>query len=287
MALTVEQGFTDFAASLTPSQTETALAASHRATIEDTLSSKLGMTHFFRSGSFGHNTSVRGYSDIDFFAVFPASKLTNDSSQYLQIVRLSLLERLPRTDVSVRSPAVIVPFGRYASENHEIVPAWHIDNAFGHRVFGIPDRAGSWMESAPEAYNAWVNMVNTRLGGKLKPLIRLVKAWALMNGVQLRSFWVEMRVTEWAALQENILFTYSVFLAMCHLSNNLAAMADPFGIGSPIDPCTPEVFEEARRRLSRGTFTAAEAVDHNDGGRVAYAFQKWTNFFNGQFETYG
>lgn len=122
MALTVEQGFVDFDGLLKPSGTESSLAASHRSAISDTLRQRFGMTHFFRSGSMGHNTSVRGHSDTDYFAVFPAGKLREDSNSTLQMIREGLLARFPRTEIVVRSPAVVIPFGIHASENHEIVP---------------------------------------------------------------------------------------------------------------------------------------------------------------------
>lgn len=143
------------------------------------------------------------------------------------------------------------------------------------------------MRSAPEAYNAWVDMHDSRLGGKLKPLIRLMKAWSYMNDTRLRSFWVEMRVTEWASTQSLISYQFDVLLSLAHIVNYFGEMEDPLGIGSPIEPCTPGRIDEARRRSVRDLEIAREALDSDQSGNVRAAFTKWASFFNGRFVNYG
>lgn len=183
MAKTVDAGFEALLTLLSPSSVETQAAASHRASIEACLKSNFNMTSFFRSGSFGHHTSVSGYSDVDYFAVIPTEKLRAGSSVSLQDIRSALATRFPNTGVTVRSPAVVVPFGTGAWERHEITPADYVGiTADSHRVFDIPNRADGWMRSSPAAHNAWVNAANFKLGNKLKPLIRLVKAWNYFHG---------------------------------------------------------------------------------------------------------
>lgn len=136
-----------------------------------------GSVTLFRSGSFGHNTSVNGWSDIDYFAVMPRGELTSNSTSTLAKVRNALANRFPRTDVTVRSPAVVVPFGDTSAERHEIIPADHISDQNGYKVYDIPDRQGGWMKASPLAHNAYVNAEQTRLKNDLKPLIRFVKHW--------------------------------------------------------------------------------------------------------------
>lgn len=69
MAKTVDAAFEQIIDSLKPSDTETAAAASHRQSIFDCLKANHSLKAMFKSGSFGHGTSVRGYSDVDYFAV--------------------------------------------------------------------------------------------------------------------------------------------------------------------------------------------------------------------------
>jgi hypothetical protein len=76
---TTDEAFRVFLTRLTPSQTETEAAKSRRKSIEDCLTTNFEMMRFFRSGSFGSGTSVRGYSDVDYFASIP-KKYLNPSS---------------------------------------------------------------------------------------------------------------------------------------------------------------------------------------------------------------
>jgi hypothetical protein len=79
MATTVEEGFRIFHQRLTPTATETAAAKSHRATIEACLKNNFEITRFFRTGSFGNGTSVRNFSDVDYFASIPNRHLISST----------------------------------------------------------------------------------------------------------------------------------------------------------------------------------------------------------------
>ena len=101
---------------------ESTTAQSHRASIEACLRGNFGLKRFWRTGSFGNGTSIRGYSDVDYFAVIPAENLKKDSDASLRMARDVLDARFPRTGVRVDCPAVRVPFGSLRSEAHETVP---------------------------------------------------------------------------------------------------------------------------------------------------------------------
>ena len=73
MPRTIAQGFDDFLTSIKATKAETALAKSHRASIEACLKSNFGMNRFTRIGSFGNGTNVSGYSDVDYLACIPHS----------------------------------------------------------------------------------------------------------------------------------------------------------------------------------------------------------------------
>ena len=79
MAKTVDAGFRKFHGTLTPSRGKSEAAKSHRASIEACLESNFEMDHFFRTGSFGNGTSIRGCSDVDYFACIPTENLKQNS----------------------------------------------------------------------------------------------------------------------------------------------------------------------------------------------------------------
>jgi len=83
--------------------------------------------------------------------------------------------------IAVNTPAVKIPFGNYASETLEITPCTFnglVTTPVGSMgSYDIPNYEGGWMKLRPKAHNAYVKREDERLGNKLKPLIRLIKAW--------------------------------------------------------------------------------------------------------------
>lgn len=288
MAKTVNDGFDVLLGRLTPTGGETQKAASHRTSIEARLKADFGMTSFFRSGSFGHHTSVSGYSDVDYFAVFPTASLKQNSSSTLQQVRASLAARFPLTGVNVRSPAVVVPFGSPISERHEITPADYVSrHADGYNIYDIPDRYTGWMRSSPSAHNAWVNAANTRLASKLKPLIRMVKAWNYYRDVGIRSFYIELRTTEFARGESTIIYKIDFLSVLRHLRRKeLAAMQDPMGISGYVHPCTEATKVTALSKIDTAIARAEKAREAESSGDIAGAFQWWNLVFADKFPAY-
>lgn len=285
MAKTVNEAFQTLLGWLTPTATESQKAASHRASIESSLKSHFGMTSFFRTGSFGHGTSISGFSDIDYFAVLPTGRLKANSGTALQELRAVLDRRFPSTGVIVRSPAVVVPFGTSASERHEITPADLVGRTSGgSHIYEIPDRAQAWMRASPNAHNAWVNVAHEKLGYRLKPLIRLLKAWNHYLGVGIRSFYLELRVTERARSETSILYKYDVLYALRHLrARGLAAMQDPMSVSGLVYPCSSAVQESALSKLETAIRRAEKAHEAEEKGNIEDAFFWWDMVYGGAF----
>ena len=168
------------------------------------------MLRFFQSGSFGNGTSVRNYSDVDYFASLPAESVKTSSSATLSDVASALRRRFPTTyGIRVDSPAVVIPFGTDASETTEVIPADLVSTS-GPFVYKIADDSGRWMKSSPEAQNDYVRSVNDRLGGKAKPLIRFLKAWKYHNSVSISSFYLEVVTAELASGISLIVYSFDV-----------------------------------------------------------------------------
>lgn len=288
MAKTVDEAFNNLASWVAPTATETASAASHRSSIEACLKTNFGMTAFLKTGSFGHNTSVRSCSDIDYFAVIPTANLKENSSSTLHAIRSVLAARFPRTLVTVRSPAVVIPFGTSTGERHEITPADFIRRTGdGHNIYDIPDRYQGWMKSSPSVHNSWVNGINGRLNYKVKPLIRMLKAWNYYRDVGIRSFYLELRVAEYAATQSSIIYKHDVSLALHALrGKGLASMQDPAAISGLIAPCTTVVKPTALSKIDTALSRTSKALEAEKKGDIAGAFYWWGLVFNGFFPSY-
>lgn len=184
MPRSIEEGFEDFLIKLRASSAETEAAKKHRASIKACLESNFGLSRFTRIGSFGNGTSISGYSDVDYLACLPTDQLTQSSTYSLEKVKNALNVRFPYTGVRVNCPAITIPFGIYRSETTEVVPADFIkDDIF--KIYEIADGLGGWMRVSPDAHNAYVDSVDTKLGGRVKPLIRFVKAWKFFRDVPI------------------------------------------------------------------------------------------------------
>ena len=290
MATTVEEGFRDFLKRLTPSSSESEAAKRHRASICDCLDRAFEIIRFFRTGSFGNGTSIRHYSDVDYFAVIPPKHLSSSSATVLDNVREVLDRRFPRTGVTVRTPAVVVPFGTEKAEWTEVVPAGSVKNPESQfPVYKIAAGGGAWTHSSPETHNSYVAHVDKQLGNKVKPLVRLLKAWKFFQKVPILSFYLELRVSKYASGEAGIVYSVDVKRVLQLLwDRRLAPIQDPTGISGNIYPCSSDAKQsEALSKLETALQRAEKAVDAEGEGNIADAFYWWDKLFGGNFPSYG
>jgi hypothetical protein len=288
MPRTVDEGFRDFLSRLTPTGSESAAASSHRASIEACLKDNFGLRRFARIGSFGNGTSVSGYSDVDYLASIPGDKLSSNSDYSLRKIREALDARFPNTGVRVDCPAVCVPFGGTAADRTEVVPAHYIGDERDRKVYDIADCAGGWMRASPDAHNAYVADVDGRLGGKVKPLVRFIKAWKYFCNVPVSSFYLELRVAMYAEGEKAIIYDMDVKRVLKLLSDvGLADMQDPMGVSGLIRACkTADQRADALSKLGTALGRAEKARVAAEAGNVSDAFDWWRLAYNYEFPTY-
>lgn len=288
MPRSIEEGFDHFLAKLKATAPESAAAKLHRASIEACLQSNFGLKRFVRIGSFGNGTSISGFSDVDYLASIPTSQLKQSSISSLTKVRDALDTRFPRTGVRVNSPAVAVPFGTYRSETTEVVPADYIQEINGHKIYEIADGNGDWMRISPDSHNAYVARIDARHSGRVKPLIRFVKAWKFQRSAPISSFYLEMRVAKYAEGETSIVYDIDVKRVLRSLwDNQLARMQDPTGFSGFISPCKTEVQrQDALSKLGTAVVRAEKARYATDLGKIAEAFDWWRLVYDDAFPTY-
>lgn len=288
MPRTIEKGFEDFLPKLKPQKTESEAAKKHRASIEACLKNNYGLKRFVRIGSFGNWTSVSRYSDVDYLACLPTNQLTENSTSTLVKVREALANRFPNTGVAVNCPAVVVPFGTRKSEITEIVPADHVGESNGYKVYEIADCAGGWMRASPDAHNAYVRSVDEKLCGKVKPLIRFLKAWKFFRDVPISSFYLELRVAKYATDETAIVYDIDVRNVLKMLwDGQLASIQDPMGVSGYIPACKSDAARvDALSKLETAYSRANKARMAATNNKISEAFDWWRLVYNDEFPTY-
>lgn len=276
--------FEEFAKLLTPSDTETNAAKTHRDSLHTCLTRNFGITAFFRSGSFGNGTSVRSYSDVDYFAEVPVGIARGGSGALLGTFRDAIAGRFPETGVRIDSPAIRVPFGTDASERTEVIPA--ILHTYQHqsRIYQIADGNGGWMLSSPDLHNDYVRAADRVFEGKLKTLIRFLKAWKYCRSLPISSFYLELFATAVLKNERAILYDYDLLKIFRELEQfQLRTLADPAGVSAGIAPCrTQAQLNEVFAQVQRARDLAARAVAVRDS-KLSEAISLWNQVFNTWF----
>lgn len=289
MAKTLDEGFSTFLSWLVPLESEHNKSVSHKSSVKSCLVNNFECYSFFETGSFGNGTGVRHYSDTDYFAACPSKKLKQNSASTLRELKTALQETFWNTGgIEVDSPAVKIPFGKYKSETLEVTPCSYegmIDTPHGSKpLYDIADGDGGWMKSSPAAHNAYVKYHDERLGGRLKPLIRLVKAWKFYNSVPIISFYLELRVTKYAEKESAIVYDIDLrHIMKLMYDGDLPMIQDPMGVSGYIRACTSDSKKlEALSKVKTG-FTRADKAYDKRSSNVDDAFYWWNLFFNDGF----
>lgn len=289
MARTLQEAFELLLARIAPLPSERAKAVSHRSSVRRCLETNFRCEHFFETGSFGNKTGVRYFSDIDYFAVCPLEALSKTSSRTLRQFKQYLQATFWQTpNISVNSPAVSIPFGKHASEVLEITPCFYhrlIETPLGRKkAYAIPNGTGEWVLSSPQAHNAYVEYVNRKLDGQLKPLIRLVKAWKFYQRVPINSFYLELRTAKYAESKSTIYLPTDLFRILTHLYDiSLARIQDPMKVSGYISACSTERQRAvAISKLYTGHTRALKAC-LSETVNIDHCFYWWNLLYNRVF----
>lgn len=241
----------DFAKSLAPDTYDKTRAKERRDDIEEELKKKTDCAGMIDSGSWTHGTALTGRSDVDWMALFPKESRPVYPSSALASLKTALdgahwaIWRLKQS-----SPTVQVEF--YSQPNFEIVPAYFLREVGVEQLLSIPGPGNEWIESAPIAHLRFVTEQNVRLDSKLKPLVRLLKAWKYHVGAPVSSFYLEMRAAQYAEGESSIVYDIDLRRVMDSLEDiKLRSMNDPTGLVSRIPATSSEVNRVEAMRLVR------------------------------------
>jgi len=136
--------------------------------------------HSLYVGSYGRNTAIAGFSDLDMLYQLPSSLWQrydshqgNGQSALLQAVRTSITKTYSTTSIRADGQVILVPFTDGIT--FEVVPAFlNISDSY---TYPDANEGGSWKTTNPRPELAAIRTRNTDCNNNLVPLCRMMRAW--------------------------------------------------------------------------------------------------------------
>ena len=137
-------------------------------------------SHSLYVGSYGRNTAIQGFSDLDMIFQLPYSVYEqynkysgNGQSALLQVVKNSIEKTYSTTSIRGDGQVIVVPFTDGIS--FEVVPAFiNTDDSF---TFPDSSGGGSWKKTNPKPEIRAIRERNNACNGNLIKLCRMMRSW--------------------------------------------------------------------------------------------------------------
>jgi hypothetical protein len=274
-----------------PLQTAIDRAGQRATLIERRLETAFNVRRFLRVGSLWKRTAIRDYSDLDLFVVVSRDDVRwgdgyVTSTTLLGRVRDELRNRFPATSGIRRDGQAVSVVFSGGGPGVDVVPAFFDAPAEGgHPVYLIPDGAGGWLRTCPDAQKRYLDDEDTRCGGKLRRVVQLLKWWAQARAhrIPLLSHHLEMVMASLGPAR--VVASYSTIVDAAFevlLRRGGAAFNDPLGLSGRIPAVRTEAqHEEMVRATEYAAYHARAAVAAEDRGHVPEAIRQWRIVFEG------
>jgi len=203
--MSIEQDFDQFKSNIEPTQLQIDSVSTSHVYLRGLLQSKestsdvyltallqskqkLHVIDTFLIGSYIRRTMIRPIEYVDILVKFHYGNHENDSpSRILQLLKTKIQRSFPDSVIKKNSPCVVAKFKHC---NFELVPGSGF--ADSPNLFKIPNfNASGWVKTNPQAFATLLSDQNKKQGGKLVPLIKMLKNWKRKNCAWLKSFHLE------------------------------------------------------------------------------------------------
>ncbi len=193
MARTIAEAFEAFQRSYAPTIVAKEITSAKQQHLRNSLSNRLNIIDDFLIGSYVKQTQIRPTTDIDIFVVLDSSYWTYQNIQTPRKLFILLSRNLrltyPRTAIRRDGQAIKLDFrDRFTVD---LVPAFKSsDNSYI-----IPDqKTQRWISCNPKEHINFLTDINNKMRMTLKPLIKMIKCWAMGHEVKIKSFHLELLV---------------------------------------------------------------------------------------------
>lgn len=137
--------------------------------------------HSLYVGSYGRNTAIDGFSDLDIVFELPNALYhqynaheNNGQSALLQAVRASMRRTYPSSEIGADSQVVVVRFDD--NMTFEVVPGFLNKDTTSY-TYPDANLGGSWHTTNPRPEIEAIRTRNNSCNGNLVPLCRMMRAW--------------------------------------------------------------------------------------------------------------
>lgn len=189
--------FKDFCTNLQVRDGGTISYRYHRVTRQlntDFWSTDSDTAHSLYVGSYGRNTAIAGFSDLDMIFELPSSLYYqydayagNGQSALLQAVRSSMQKTYPTTSIGGDGQVVVVSF--QDGITFEVVPVFL--NKAGGYTYPDTNDGGSWKMTNPRPEIQAIKDRNAACNNNLIPLCRMARAWKNEWQVPIRGLLID------------------------------------------------------------------------------------------------
>jgi len=175
-------------------------------------------SHSIYVGSYGRNTAISGFSDLDMIFDLPyvlyerySNYSGNGPSALLQAVKASIEKTYPTTSIRGDGQVILVPFTDRIT--FEVVPAFRkTDGSF---LFPDATAGGRWRTTDPRPEIESIRTRNTACNGNLVPLCRMMRSWKGQCDVRIGGLLVDTLAYQFIADWEYRDKSYLYYDWMC------------------------------------------------------------------------
>ncbi len=252
--------------------------------------------HTRLSGSYGRHTAIELIQDVDVLVFIPEDQL--DRTPHAALLELNkVLQDFPGGAIDTRGQRRSVRITLEADDIHlDVVPAVMTGDL--EDPLEVPDRPrAKWIPSDPLGYAARLSKLNQDHGGKLVPLIKLLKAWRdeQMKRRKPKSYVLEVILLEGVEARELVLCdkgrAENVHDAFAYIADRFEDVMDN-GTDAPRirDPQVPSnfitkgweraAFETFMTRVRESRRAARRALDAKD---LEKAVAEWRKVFGSRW----
>lgn len=245
-------------------------------------------SHSLYAGSYGRNTAINGFSDLDMIFQLPFSEyqkyngyLSNGQSALLQAVKASIERTYSATSIRGDGQVVQVFFGDGVI--FEVVPAFCNDDD----SYTYPDanNGGSWKTTNPKPEISAIRTRNILSNYNLKRLCHMARSWKKEWDVPIGGLLIDTLayqfIDDWAHKNESYFYydflSRDFFKWMSEQDSEQVYWRAP---GSSQYVYGKELFQYKAKRCYN---ISLEAIEHQSADRDWSAKQKWREIYGTTF----